>query len=110
MYHAQVFLEKQGILHRRSVSNPPEKNGTAERKLIPLPEMTRCFPMPIPNKLWDNVIMTVTYLQKRLLTKATKKTPFESWHGRVSSVGYSKISVSMGIDSKCPPVDVENHG
>ena len=86
--HRQTFLEEQGILNRRTVPYTPEQNGIAERKLRSLLEMTRCMlaDAELPNKLWDDVVMTATYLQNRLPTKGTTKAPFEIWHGRIPNI------------------------
>ena len=61
----------------------PSQNGVAERKNRSIVEMAKCMLLDagLPLKYWGEAVMTAVYLQNRLPTKATGKTPFELWNG-----------------------------
>jgi hypothetical protein len=43
----------------------------------------------MPAEFWGEVVVTVVYLQKWLLTKSlTGRTPYEAWHGRKPPVNH----------------------
>ena len=45
----------------------------------------------LENKYWGEAIMTATYLQNRLPTKATEQTPYEMWSERKSDLSEIRV-------------------
>lgn len=80
----KTYLQKQGIEFQYTSSYTPQLNGVAERKNRTLIEMTRCLlnDSNLPKQFWAEGVNTANYLQNRLLTTSTGKTPYELWHGK----------------------------
>lgn len=89
------YFQEEGIEHQDTVAYSPEQNGTAERKNRYLVEMTRCMLIDakLPNKYWREAVNTANYLQNRLITRATNKTPYEVWNKRKPDLTISHIQV-----------------
>lgn len=51
-------------------------------------EMARCMLIDadLPNKFWGEAVVTTNYLQNRLPTSATGKTPYERWNSIKSNL------------------------
>lgn len=45
----------------------------------------------LPHKYWGETVMTATYLQNRLSSRAIKNTPFEMWHGSKPCIGHIRV-------------------
>lgn len=45
----------------------------------------------LDTKYWGEAVLTATYLQNRLPTRSTGKTPFELWHGYTPYIGHLKV-------------------
>lgn len=73
-------------------TNPccPEQNGVAESKNRYLVEMTRSLLLDagLENSYW---VMTAIYLQNRLPTLSTGKTPYEFWFGTKPNLDHLRI-------------------
>lgn len=78
------FLKDKGIETQYTAAYSPQQNGVAERRNRYLMEMARCILIDakLPNKYWGKVVVTTNYLQNRLPTSATGRTPYEKWHSR----------------------------
>lgn len=87
------YLKRQGILNQTTAPLTPEQNGVVERKNCTLVEMARCILSDgnLPHKYWGEAVMTATYLQNRLPSRAIKSTPFEMWHGSKPSIGHIRV-------------------
>lgn len=87
------FLKNEGIESQLTVASTPEQNGVAERKNRYLIEMARC--MLIDSKLslkyWGEAVNTANYLQNRLPTRTTKKTPYEMLFNKKPTVEHLRI-------------------
>ena len=92
-FQVENTLRELGIEHQKTVPYTPEQNGVAERKNRSLTEMIRCMltDSGLPEKYWGEAAQTATYLQNRLHSKATTKTPYELWHSRKPSIGHLKV-------------------
>ena len=95
------FLKSKGIEHQCTVPYSPEQNRVAEGKNRSLIEMAKCMLLDadLENKYWGEAIMTAIYLQNKLPTKATEKTPYEMWIGRKPDL--SEISLWKQIILLC---------
>ena len=80
----QRYLTRRGIKSEFTVGYAPEQNGIAERKNRTLMEATRTMlaSSELPKNLWTEAIATATFIFNRIINKRTKKTPYESLHGR----------------------------
>ena len=89
----RTFLKNEGIEIQHSTADTPEQNGVAERKNRYLIEMGRC--MLIDSKLnlryWGEAIDTANYLQNRLPTRTTDKTPYEMLYKKKPIVDHLRI-------------------
>lgn len=67
--------------------------GVAERKNRSLMEMARCMIIDaeMPNKYLGEAVVTANYLQNRLPTKATERTPYELWFTKKPNVNLLRI-------------------
>ena len=92
-YQIATYMQEKGIEHFHTVPYTPEQNAVAERKNQYVIEMVRCMLIDsqLPNKYWAEAVMTATYLQNRLSTKAADKTPFELWLGHTPNLKYIRI-------------------
>lgn len=94
------FLNSCGILHQYTIPYTPEQNGVAERANRTLTEMARCMLIHsgLGEQFWAEAIATAAYLRNRAETKTLlEKTPFESWTGKVPSVGHLKVFGSLAV-------------
>ena len=89
----QAFLKNEGIRAQYTAPYSPQQNGVAERKNRSLLDMSRCmlFDADLDKKYWGEAIHTANYLQNRLPSRATSKTPFELWHSRKPDLRYLQI-------------------
>lgn len=78
------YSDQEGIEYQYTSPNTPQLNGVAERKNRTLFEMVRCMlnQANLPRKFWGEAVTTANYLQNRLITSSTNKTPYELWHGK----------------------------
>lgn len=78
----QNILKVNGIQFQTTVPYNPEQNGVAERKNRTLCESARSmiFDSNLATTFWGEAIVTACYIQNRLPTKATAKTPYELWN------------------------------
>jgi len=81
--NTQAILKKAGIEFQTTVPFSPQQNGIAEIKNRYLCESARSmlFDAGLATKYWGEAIMTACYVQNRLPTRATDKTPYEVWNG-----------------------------
>jgi len=82
-HNTQTVLKKAGIEFQTTVPFSPQQNGIAEKKNRHLCESARSmlFDAGLATKYWGEAIMMACYVQNRLPTKATGKTPYEVWNG-----------------------------
>ena len=76
------YLQSHGIVHQSSCVDTPQQNGVAERKNRHLLEVAHSllFTSHVPKNLWEEAILTATYLINRMSSQILKfKTPFESF-------------------------------
>lgn len=87
------YLSDKGIVHQTSVAYTPEQNGRAERKNRYLVEMARCLLLDagLPHRFWGEAIRTASYLQNRLPTNNTNKTPYELWNGKPPDISHLRV-------------------
>src|SRR5712671_4563035 len=66
------FLRRESIEWQLTVPFSPQQNGVAERKNRSLTEMARCMlqDAQLPNRFWGEAVLTATYLQNRLPSRA----------------------------------------
>ena len=79
------LLKSKGIKHQTTTPYTPQQNGVSERMNRTLCETMRCMMHDgnLPQSLWGEAIMTVTYLRNRCPTSVLKdKTPYEAWTGK----------------------------
>ena len=76
------FYADNGIRMQHTAGYSPPQNGVAERKNRSLIEIARCILIDadIDKKYWGEAVSTANFLQNRLPTKATDRTPYESWY------------------------------
>lgn len=77
------FCRSEGIQQQFSTPYSPQSNGVAERKNRSLQEMASCMLLDanLPKRYWGEAILTATFIQNRLPSRAVDKTPFELWTG-----------------------------
>lgn len=87
------FLKDKGIKHQLTVPYSSQQNGVAERKNRSLCEMTRAMLLQanLPKEFWGEAVTTATYIQNRLPTKATDKTPYELWNNRKPNLKHLRV-------------------
>jgi transposase InsO family protein len=87
------YLKQEGIKLQTTVSYSPAQNGVAERKNRSIIETVKCMLLDagLSQQYWGEAVMTAVYLQNRLPTKATVKTPFELWHGEKPDLSHIRI-------------------
>ncbi|XP_051163516.1 uncharacterized protein LOC127282958 [Leptopilina boulardi] len=75
----QNYLKNKGVKLQYTVSYSPQQNGVAERKNRSLLEMARCMMLDanLEKKYWAETVNTANFLQNRLPTRITAKTPYE---------------------------------
>lgn len=89
------FLNEAGIKHTVTIPYTPEQNGTAERENRIIVEAARSmlFSCPgLPRSLWAEAINCAVYVLNRTgPTKMEKKTPYELWFGKKTTIDNLKI-------------------
>ncbi|XP_073811912.1 uncharacterized protein [Musca autumnalis] len=94
----QDYLKSEGIQVQFTTPYSPQQNGKAERKNRTLVEMGRCLLIDadLPKSFWGEAVSTANYIQNRVLTRATKTTPYELWYGKKPDISNLHI-----FGSKC---------
>ena len=87
------YMKQEGIKLQTTVPYSSPQNGVAERKNRTIIEMAKCMLLDagLSQQYWGEAVMTAVYLQNRLPTKATNKTPFELWHGEKPEMSHIRI-------------------
>lgn len=82
------YLKGKGIQIQYTAAYSPQQNGIAERKNRSLIEMAKCMLLDanLEKRYWAEAVNTANFLQNRLPTRATEKTPYELWHSRKPNV------------------------
>jgi hypothetical protein len=77
------YFENRGIIHQFSAPYTPEQNGKAERLNRTLAETTRAmmFSSKASDDLWDEAMVTASYLRNRRPAKGVLRTPYEAFTG-----------------------------
>lgn len=98
------FLQAEGTTQQTTVPYTPQQNGIAERKNRSLVEMARCMltDAGLPIRYWGEAIITATYLQNCLPSRAIPTTPFERFHGHPLDVSHIRVFGSPAF-SLVPP-------
>jgi transposase InsO family protein len=78
----QICLER-GIQPEKSIPRSPQQNAVAERSNRTLLTMTRALLLNanLEKKYWGYAMKHAAYLDTRLKSRDTNKTPYEAWHG-----------------------------
>lgn len=94
----KAYLRKEGIEQQLTTARTPQQNGTAERKNRTLIEMARCMltDAQLPNMFWAEAVNAANYIQNRVLTRSTNRTPYELWYERRADTRHMNI-----FGSKC---------
>lgn len=89
----QQFCHDNGIRVQQSAPYSPQQNGVAERKNRYLVEMMRCMlaESKLEKKFWGEAIATANYIQNRLPTSSSSKTPYELYHEKKPSYTHFRI-------------------
>lgn len=90
----KTFLRENWIRRRLTVLHTPQQNGTAEKKMRTLVEMTRCLlrQHEIPLYLWGEALNTANYIRNRCPTEALAgKIPYVIWTGKTPSYRHFQI-------------------
>lgn len=71
------YLNQNGI----GIGYTAELNDIAEHKNGRLVEMVKCMlnESELPRSFWGEALSTATYIQNRIISDATNKTPYELW-------------------------------
>lgn len=87
------YFNSQGIKQQLTAPYSPQQNGVAERKNRYLLEATRTMMIQanLDEKYSGETVMIAGYLQNRLPTKATGKTPHELWYGTKPNLSHIKV-------------------
>jgi transposase InsO family protein len=87
------FLEECGIVPQYTMPGSPTMNGVAERRNRTLKDMVRSMitHSTLPESLWGEALKTAAYILNRVPTKATDKTPYELWTGKMPSLKHLHI-------------------
>ncbi len=90
----EKFCDDFGIAHNFSCPRTPQQNEVVERRNRSLQEMTRAMlcENKIPKFLWAEVVNTACYILNRtLIRKGLKKTPYELWKETPPNLKYFHI-------------------
>jgi transposase InsO family protein len=81
------YLKKQGIKLELTVGYSPEQNGIAERKNRTLVEAARTMlaESKLDESYWAEAILCANFVQNRIVTSVTDKTPIEVWTNKKST-------------------------
>ena len=94
----ESYLEKEGIIHQRTIRKTPEQNGVAERMNRTLVEVVRSMlsESGLPKRFWAEALATATYLRNRSPTVAVNgMTPIEAWSGTKPNVAHLRVFGSL---------------
>jgi transposase InsO family protein len=82
----QTYLKQQGIQIQYTVAYSPQQNGISERRNRTLMEAARTmiFAAKFDNCYWAEAVACANYVQNRMITSSTNKTPYEAWFGEKS--------------------------
>ncbi|GJU01016.1 retrovirus-related pol polyprotein from transposon TNT 1-94, partial [Tanacetum coccineum] len=87
-----AFCDANGITHNFLTSHTPQSNGVVERKNRTLQEMSQAMLNEHPQKFWCDAVDTSTYILNRILIRPfLRKTPYELFKGKKSSLDYFKV-------------------
>lgn len=86
-------LESCGIISQLTPPGTPQLNGVSERRNRTLLDMVRSMMNQSSLHLyfWGYALMTAVRILNMAPTKKVDKTPYEIWHGKVSSFSYLRI-------------------
>ncbi|KAL1316241.1 hypothetical protein AAHE18_15G052200 [Arachis hypogaea] len=90
----ESFCDEQGISHNFSCPRTPQQNGVVERRNRSLQEMARAMlcEYEIPKFLWVEAVNTTCYvLNRTIIRKFLKKTPYELWKGLPPNLSYFHV-------------------
>lgn len=78
------YLKSEGIQVQLNAGYTPQQNGVAEKMNRTLIEMVRCMlkESSLPKSLWAEATSAANYVQNRVITRATGRTPFERWNDK----------------------------
>jgi transposase InsO family protein len=78
----QGYLKREGIQIQQTVPYSSQQNGIAERKNRTLMDAARSmlFKADLDKSYWAEAVSCANYIQNRLITRATGKTPIEMWN------------------------------
>ena len=84
----QKYLENQGIQVQYTVGYSPQQNGIAERKNRTIMDAVRSmlFESSLDECYWAEAVLSVNYVQNRLVTSSTGKTPYELWNNEKPNI------------------------
>src|SRR6266540_696827 len=95
-YLSQEFgdhLKTCGIISQLTPPGTPQLNGVSERRNRTLLDMVRSMMIQtyLPLYFWGYALGTVVFILNRAPSKATKKTPYEIWTGKLPRLSFLKI-------------------
>jgi transposase InsO family protein len=111
-----LFCAEHGIIHERTPPYSPQSNGIAERKNCTLCDLvnTMLDTAGLSKAWWGETLLTACYVLNRVPMKNKKKTPYEDWIGRRSSLSYlrtwgclAKVNVPINKKRKFGPKTVD---
>jgi len=77
----EMYMQRHGIIHRRTAPYTPQQNGVAERMNRTIMDMVRCmlYESGLPNKFWSLAVNHAVYIRNRVPNEWTGKdtTPTE---------------------------------
>lgn len=88
-----VFLEKHGIKHEKTVPYTPEQNGVAERMNRSIVERVRCMLIDssLNKKFWAEAASTAAYLLNRIPCRGNDETPEERFTNQKPDLSHLKV-------------------
>ena len=90
----ESFCDENGISHNFSCPRTPQQNGVVERRNRSLQEMARAMicENDLPKYFWAEAVNTACYvLNRTLIRKSLKKTPYELWNGIKPTLHYFHV-------------------
>lgn len=87
------YLDKNGTKTQFAAPYSPQQNGVAERKNRYLVEMARTMLLDagMGKTYWGEAVHTAIYLQNRLPSRTTGKTPYELWESHLPDLSQTHI-------------------
>jgi len=87
------YLQKNGIVHQKTVCYGPEQNGVAERMNRTLVEKVRCMLIDsgLSEQFWAEAMLTAAYLLNRVPCRKQSKSPEELWSNRKPNLKYLRV-------------------